>query len=73
MHAQSQRLKEIEQDVWREVKKYYKDIEKFALDKKDKEAAIMERLVAYYNAASGAKAEEMRKRAEAMIKSIEEG
>jgi len=33
----------------------------------------MDRLVAYYNAASGAKAEEIRKRAEELENSIEEG
>lgn len=33
----------------------------------------MDRLYAYYNAASGQRAEEIRKRIEAMIKSIEEG
>jgi len=43
------------------------------LDKKEKEKVLTDRLVAYYNAASGAKAEEMRKRAELMIKSIEDG
>lgn len=33
----------------------------------------MDRLVEYYNAASGAKAEEDRKRAEEVIRSIDEG
>ena len=33
----------------------------------------MDRLVAYYNAASGAKAEEIRKREEEAFRSIEEG
>ena len=66
-------LKQDEKEVWLEVKQYYRDIAKFDQDKKDKEKAIMDRLAAYYNAASGQKAEEMRKRFEAMMRSIEEG
>ena len=55
------------------MKQYYRDIEQYDKDKKEKEKVIMDRLAAYYNAASGQKAEENRKRAEAMMKSIEEG
>lgn len=62
-----------EKEVWQEVKQYYRDIDKFDKDKKAKAQAIMDKLVAYYNAASGAKGEEMRKRAEAIQKSLDEG
>ena len=62
-----------DKEVWLAVKQYYKELEQFAMDKKEKEKAIMDRLVAYYNAASGAKAEELRKRAEEIVRSIEEG
>lgn len=60
-------------EVWQDVKQYYRDIEQYDKDKKEKEKVIMDRLAAYYNAASGQKAEEMRKRAEAIMKSVEEG
>lgn len=66
-------LKHNAQEVWVGVKQYYKDVEKFDLDKKEKEKATADKLAAYYNAASGAKAEEERKRAEAVLKSIEDG
>ena len=62
-----------DKEVWHEVKRYYKELEEYAHDKKDKEKALTDRLVAYYNAASGAKAEEIRKRAEEHFRSIEDG
>ena len=61
------------QEVWTGVKKYYREVEQFDLDKKAREKAIADRLAAYYNAASGAKADEDRKRIEAAAKAIEDG
>ena len=55
------------------VKQYYKDIDQYDLDKKAREKEIMDRLVARYNEAEGEKAEELRKRAEKYLKSIEDG
>ena len=57
------KIAEVEGDTWRNVKQYYREVEQFDLDKKEREKLIMDRLAAYYNAASGQKAEEIRKRA----------
>lgn len=61
------------QEVWSGVRRYYKEVEQFDLDKKEREKAIADRLAAYYNAASGAKADEDRKRIEAALKALEDG